>query len=152
MAVDYSILLTKGTSGIKKHIDVLLTSCKDDSKREFYETCKACLNAVERFSERYADRARQLAVDAESERKAEFLRIAEICERVPKYPAESFYEAVQSINFRRSAFPATPQDFTSARCSGLVASTDFCTLITKPTAMRASSTMPSHSFLSTASA
>ena len=97
MAIDYELLLSEGISGIISRIDALMTACSED-KLPFYRCCKRCLEAVIKHSENYAREALRKSFEADSpERKRELLKISEICERVPKNPAESFYEAVLSI-------------------------------------------------------
>ena len=99
MAIDYELLLSEGISGIISRIDALMTACSED-KLPFYRCCKRCLEAVIKHSENYAREALRKSFEADSpERKRELLKISEICERVPKNPAESFYEAVQSVHF-----------------------------------------------------
>ncbi len=98
MAVDYPLLLTYGIKGIMNRIDGLLATA-DEEKAKFYNACKLCLLAVIEHSRRYAECALSLAETAEGERKAELIKIAETCMRVPAEPARSFYEAVQSVHF-----------------------------------------------------
>ena len=98
MAIDYPLLLSLGIKGIIKRIDRLLAVCEAE-KAEFYNACKLCLLAVTEHSRRYSELALSLADKAEGERKAELIKIAEICAKVPAEPAESFYEAVQSVHF-----------------------------------------------------
>ncbi|NLB29671.1 MAG: hypothetical protein GX823_05545, partial [Clostridiales bacterium] len=53
-------------------------------------------NAFIKFAERHADLAEEMASkEARPERKAELLRIAETCRRVPAEPPRDFFEAVQ---------------------------------------------------------
>ena len=48
----------------------------------------------------YAEEAeRQAALAKQEDRKRELLVIADICRKVPAKPAQSFYEAVQSVSF-----------------------------------------------------
>ncbi len=52
------------------------------------------------MAERYADEAERLSTEEEDEeRKSELFTIAETCRRVPRYPARSFQEAIQSFYF-----------------------------------------------------
>ena len=52
------------------------------------------------YAHRCADEAdRQAAECADPVRKAELVRMAETCRRVPEYPARNFYEAIQSFWF-----------------------------------------------------
>ena len=104
-AVDYGKVLEKGFSGIIAEVEETMEhSEKTDpeyiKKREFWNaviiSCKAAIN----YAERYSKLAKELA-DQESniERKNELIKIAEICNNVPKNGAESFYEAIQSFWF-----------------------------------------------------
>ena len=71
----------------------------DIAKETFYDECLIMLSAVEALAEKYAAHARALAKTAHAPRAAELERIAENLDRVPKYPAETFYQAVQSVHF-----------------------------------------------------
>lgn len=54
------------------------------------------LEAVIRYARRNADEARRLAEEtADPIRKAELLEMARICYKVPEFPPETFYEAMQ---------------------------------------------------------
>lgn len=99
MAVDYELILKHGLNGIIEKINATLLIC-DESKKVFYQTCKKCLEAVIKHSECYADAAAKLAKDTtDGTRRAELEKISEICRKVPANPAESFYEAIQSVHF-----------------------------------------------------
>ena len=99
MAIDYKKLLSKGILGISAEIDGYLKNCAEE-KKPFYSACKTCLSAVIRHSARYSETARILANgETDVKRRAELEKIAEICKKVPAYPAESFYEALQSVHF-----------------------------------------------------
>ena len=108
MAIDYPLLLSKGISGIVERIDGYLESCSDD-KKDFYQTAKTCLLAVVKHSETYSAQAERLAEsEADPVRKAELCEIARVCRKVPSGPAESFYEAVQSVAFVTYALSLNP--------------------------------------------
>ena len=99
MAIDYELILNFGLKGIIEKIDAYLSKC-DESKKEFYLVCKKCLEAVIIFSERYADEAEKLSkISTDANRCKELKTISEICRKVPANPAESFYEAIQSVHF-----------------------------------------------------
>lgn len=99
MAIDYDLILNVGVCGIIEKIDGYLENC-EESKKEFYNTCKKCLEGVIKYSENYSAAAKKLAEnERDEERRAELEKISEICKRVPAYPARSFWEAVQSVNF-----------------------------------------------------
>jgi formate C-acetyltransferase len=68
-----------------------------------YHLLQACIiscKAVIANAKRYADLAREQAVSCpDMARKAELLKIAEVCENVPANPPRNFWEAVQSLRF-----------------------------------------------------
>ncbi len=99
LAIDYDLVLNCGLNGIIEKIDYNLSIC-DEDKKTFYKTCKKCLEAVIKHSERHADAAKDMAKKASNEnRRKELEKISDICRKVPANPAESFYEAVQSVHF-----------------------------------------------------
>ncbi len=99
MAIDYELVLASGINGIIAQIDHYAATA-DGEKRKYYACCRRCLEAVIKYSENYAARARRLAeTETDKNRRNELLKLAEICERVPANPAETFYEAVQSVHF-----------------------------------------------------
>ena len=62
------------------------------------EACIISCKAFIAYAKRHADLAREMAAkESRPERKAELLRIAEACERVPAEPPRDFFEAVQCI-------------------------------------------------------
>lgn len=114
MTIDYDRLLTMGTSGVRDYIDEKITALSQDDpdsirKADWYQACQMCLSALESFSDRYADRATQLA-EAETDpvRKKEYETIAAICRKVPREPASSFHEAVQAVAFVTYAISVKP--------------------------------------------
>ncbi len=100
MAIDFDLLLTSGINGIVEKIDGYMADCHDENKLSFYNSCKVCLNAVIKHSQNYADMAAELAKNTtDDNRRRELEIISDICRKVPANPAESFYEAVQSVHF-----------------------------------------------------
>lgn len=114
MSIDYELLLNEGIYGIIKKIDTYISSGKNI---DFYETCKKCLEGVIAHSQNYSKHALSMAEqETNEERKKELIKISEITARVPAYPAESFYEAVQSVSFityclSLNPFRSGPQQF-----------------------------------------
>ena len=104
MALDYEKLLDKGTSGVAEEIrgymaklDVL-NNPNDIEKKVFYEDCLRMLEALENVAARYAQCAREMSAAAETQQeKLELLSIASNLEVVPKYPAKTFWQALQSV-------------------------------------------------------
>ena len=70
------------------------------AKGEELKAMRIALDAVIRFAERHAEKARELAaVEADPARKAELERIAEVCTRVPAHAPRDFWEALQAYWF-----------------------------------------------------
>ncbi len=99
MAIDYDLLLKKGINGIIQQIDEYMKACTCE-QAAFYQSCRRCLEAVIAHSLSYARLALEMSRRTSNpERAQELATLSRICERVPAYPAESFYEAVQSVHF-----------------------------------------------------
>jgi pyruvate formate-lyase/glycerol dehydratase family glycyl radical enzyme len=65
-------------------------------KQEQLKAMDICADALIRFAERHAEKARELAQQEEDpQRKKELERIAEICMYVPAHPPRDFWEALQ---------------------------------------------------------
>ncbi|NLE44251.1 MAG: glycyl radical protein [Chloroflexi bacterium] len=59
-----------------------------------------CIDALLRMAQRYAERARELAVlEMDPTRRSELLRIASVCMHVPAHAPRDFWEALQSYWF-----------------------------------------------------
>ncbi|MBN1810258.1 MAG: glycyl radical protein [Anaerolineae bacterium] len=66
------------------------------AKQEQLKAMDICADALIRFAERHAERARALAQEEQDpQRKQELERIAEVCTRVPAHPPRDFWEALQ---------------------------------------------------------
>jgi len=65
-------------------------------KQEELKAMRICIDALIRFAERHAERARELAEQTtDPERRQELERIAEICSWVPAHAPRDFWEALQ---------------------------------------------------------
>jgi formate C-acetyltransferase len=70
------------------------------NRKDFYTSTKLSCEAVIRFAERYATLLDQMAAaEKDLQRQTELLEMAERCRRVPRYPAQSFHDALQFITF-----------------------------------------------------
>lgn len=95
--IGYEKVLKYGFEGILKEIDCRSARNGDST---LYRAMRMICVSASGFGERYAAEARRLAAcTCDDARKKEYMQIAEICERVPRYPAASFAEAVQCIWF-----------------------------------------------------
>jgi len=103
LAVDYGKLMKDGLKDYKKRtlrmMDSLeLTDYKNLKKLYFYQSIIIVIDAVVAFAKRYADLAISMAKKEENpERIVELREIARILNKVPYEPADSFYEAIQSM-------------------------------------------------------
>lgn len=100
---DYEIILEKGFDGIKKEALERLESLDEDSavdtleKKPFLEATIITCDAIVLWANRYAELAEELAKnEKDGKKKEELLRIAENARRVPEFPPENFYQALQS--------------------------------------------------------
>lgn len=109
LCLDFEKLLKVGISGLKKEIneklnglDMLMPKAYPDleeiKKWEFYNCCLIELEAVSDLAQRYSKAAYAAAEEKEEPRKSELLRLSDMLKKVPEFPAENFYEAVQSVH------------------------------------------------------
>lgn len=103
-AAHYEKLLAVGSRAIireaQEHIDRLDYAADPDAenKRQFWLAAQIAHEGVIEFAHRYAALAAEMAEKETSEsRRAELRRIADTCRKVPEFPAETFFEAIQSI-------------------------------------------------------
>lgn len=105
VALDFPQILSSGFEGlakkaqqVKKSLDP--TVAENVRKRIFLESVVIACNAAADFGRRYAKMARLFAQDCpDAMRRQELIEIAEICDRVPAGPAETFREALQTVWF-----------------------------------------------------
>jgi formate C-acetyltransferase len=105
----YEKILKVGYKGIKGEIasilaDLDLAEPGAMRKYNFLKAVDVTCDGIILFARRYAAEAEHMAFQESSfERKAELLNISRICNKVPEYPAETFYEVLQSIWFMQLA-------------------------------------------------
>lgn len=105
LAVNYEKVLKHGLKGYEERVRKLrseldLTDPDAIDKNVFYKAVLTVLEAVKNFAERYSRLAKEKA-DRETDvnRRQELLEISRICAKVPYEPADSFWEAIQSVWF-----------------------------------------------------
>ncbi len=105
VTVAYDEILDIGFEGIIDKAKVAIFSLDDADgdyceKRAFLEAVIESFEAASAYAKRYADLAKEMAQNCtDMHRRDELLEIAKNCEKVPRYGAESFYEACQSFWF-----------------------------------------------------
>lgn len=88
IAWDWNTVLRHGTDGIRQRCKAERQKHSDDEKAlRFYNGVLIMLDALEEWNEQHVRRLLEMGKDEE----------AAICRRVPKYPAQSFREAVQAF-------------------------------------------------------
>jgi len=105
VTVQYEKVLAIGYEGIMAEVEAEMKKCNvgdgDYAKRKhFLEAVLISCKAVIGYANRYAELAKKEAAACHNaERKAELLKIAENCSKVPAKGATNFYEACQSFWF-----------------------------------------------------
>ncbi len=100
---DFETVVNKGLTDVMDRISRRLETLDPREpgnvrKRWFLEAALKGNQAVLNFSDRYARECRRQAEICKDEtRRGELLELAEICSNVPRNPARTFHEAVQSI-------------------------------------------------------
>ncbi|MBT3367749.1 MAG: hypothetical protein HN416_11385 [Nitrospina sp.] len=102
---DFKRVMEKGYLGMKQEVEEKLNGL-DPTKPDFYDKVvfyKALLivcDGMMKVGRRFADLAREMAQkETDPLLKADFLKIAEVCDRVPAEPARNFHEALQAMYF-----------------------------------------------------
>ena len=105
VTVQYEKVLAIGYEGIIAEVEAAMAKCNvgdgDYVRRiHFYEAVITSCKAVIAYANRYAELAKKEAAESrDAKRKAELLKIAENCSKVPAKGATNFYEACQSFWF-----------------------------------------------------
>ena len=109
---DYASVLKRGLKSLREEIQTEMDKIDGSDVPSTYEfdrknVFKAMLIAAEAIII-YANRCAELAQDkakqeTDIKRKAELLEMARICHKVPEYPAETWWEAIQSWHFLHNA-------------------------------------------------
>ena len=106
LIVDYEKAIKKGFKAIAQEAEAELEKAETDKERDFLKAVIITSEAMVIWAHRYADLAESEAKELETSdpvRAAELTKIAQVCRRVPEYPAESFYEALQTLIFSHLA-------------------------------------------------
>jgi formate C-acetyltransferase len=97
--VNFERMLELGTAGIREEIK---NRQKENSggSQDFYSGALIALEGLEIFAERYADRLLELSREEnDTARRKELEEMAAICRHVPRNPARTYHEALQSMMF-----------------------------------------------------
>lgn len=101
--VNYERMLELGTTGIIKEIETMQRE-KPENNQDFYQGAIVALQALEVFAARYAEKLSSLSrEESDPVRRKELEEMASICRYVPKNPARTYHEALQSMMFLQIA-------------------------------------------------
>jgi pyruvate-formate lyase len=96
-------ILARGIAGHMDDIRAHLADARDERARQFYQGALVLWESVLRWIDRHVMALRERAVGACGEERARLERLADMCSRVPRYPARTFHEAVQSYHMQHLA-------------------------------------------------
>lgn len=98
----YVRLLRQGLPGFRDEARRRLKHEKDPEKRDFLQAVDIAYDAACGFIERHAQLARQMSLaEADPRRKAELLKIADVCHELATGVPTSFHAALQLVQFIR---------------------------------------------------
>ncbi|MHA1131898.1 MAG: pyruvate formate lyase family protein, partial [Candidatus Helarchaeota archaeon] len=99
---NYPKILRIGFKGVKHEIEEELkrTAPEETHKINQLKAMCLCCDTAHKFAFRYAEAVKELIEkEANHQRKKELIQLARICAKVPWEPAETFWEALQSLWF-----------------------------------------------------
>ena len=93
--VDYARVVAHGVTGLLNELEALRPSTTNPA---LLDGAELALNGLLRWAERYAELAEQRAEDEpDAALKADYLAVAERCRRVPREPARTLLEGLQTV-------------------------------------------------------
>lgn len=103
---DYGAVVYKGLKSFREEIMEAMNKLElahmdryeDLIKLNNYKAMLILVEGIITYAHRCADLAEKMGKDAEPERAAELLQMAANCRKVPEYPAETWWEAMQSVH------------------------------------------------------
>jgi len=105
-SANFGYVVAAGIEGLMQQIVARKETAADKKQLAYLDDLYFACQAIIAWAQAHADacRAAAAACDCVS-RKQELLEMAQICERVPRYPSASFKEAIQSYYFMFILFP-----------------------------------------------
>ncbi len=96
---NYEVMIKLGTSGLMAKIKEIQKE-KPENNQDFYKGALIALQGLEDLGQRYAVLLSKMSEEEKDPaRRAELEEMTAIARHVPKYPARTFHEAVQSMLF-----------------------------------------------------
>ncbi len=102
----YKIVLEKGLDGViagaeeneARIKNAGATNAEEKQQQMFYQAVKIAMEGIKNYAQNLSQKAAELALrEADAFRRDNYLKMFEVCERVPAKPARTFREAVNSI-------------------------------------------------------
>ncbi len=109
---DYASVLKKGLNALKEEIQAEMDkidgsdvpSNSEFGRKNVYKAMLIAADAIIIYANRCADLAEDMSSkETDPKRRAEFQEMARVCRRIPEYPSESWWEAIQSWHFLHMA-------------------------------------------------
>ena len=95
---NYLKVLQKGFSGIQKELKEIMNQAREPNHKAWLSALIDSCEGPRLLAGRYSKEAERLAnEESNPERKKELLEISGICAKVPWKPADTFWEAIQSV-------------------------------------------------------
>ena len=104
---DYPLLLSHGISGIKERISAARIDNTTEENEAFFDSVEVALDGVLAYAAALASRCDADAANAAPKRASELRRMAANLRIAPGGPAESFWQALQSVWLLHMIFHAT---------------------------------------------
>jgi len=90
-------ILERGIAGHLADLEARLTSAPDARAHALYQGAIILWQTVLRWNDRHIAALRELAAAATGEERSRLEGLIALCQRVPRYPARTFHEALQSF-------------------------------------------------------
>ncbi len=87
MSWNWNAILKYGTSGLKQRCEDAMSRTDDAACHEYYKGVIILLTALENWNDLHVKKLHEMGMTEQ----------AKLCEKVPRFPAETFYEAVQAF-------------------------------------------------------
>lgn len=105
---DYPSLLSEGLARIRADAEAELANAKDDDEVAFLRSVMVAVDGVMQYADRLAERCdAEAASEDDPERSAEIRQMAANLRQVPAGPAQSFWQALQSVWLVHMVFHST---------------------------------------------
>lgn len=93
-------ILHEGVEGLMKRLRQALAAAPDAKSRQFYRGALLLWKSALRWNDRYVAALRDKARTATGAERDRLAGLARLCHRVPRKPARTFHEAVQTFHFQ----------------------------------------------------